>query len=210
MCGLKWFGGGAAAGSLGRKMWRKRLNRAVWIWSFRFFVDMLTIQWLWHRGLVLCILTMSLLINKEECRLKVSSSGLSVKELQVSFVTAVISASKRNNFSSDLRGVSRKFVSSANRILNFSMIFCKGRFLWGWTLKGAPETTVVTKRGQGPRWLRGPPWDATSCVLMALGAFQLMCEPNIFNFKDEEPSAIQKYQNAEPQLLGFDDKKWCP
>lgn len=126
------------------------------------------------------------------------------------FVTAVISASKRNNFSSDFRGVSRKFVSSANRILNFSTIFCKGSFLWAWTHKGILGSTEVTKHGQGPWWLCGPPRDVTICILMALGAFKLMCELNIFNFKDEEPSAIQKYQNAEPQLLGLDDKKMMP
>lgn len=43
---------------------------------------------------------------------------------------------------------------------------------------------------------------------MALGAFKLMCEPSIFNFKDEEePPAMRKYQSAEEQLFGLDDKK---
>lgn len=126
------------------------------------------------------------------------------------FVTAVISASKRNNFSSDFRGVSRKSVSSANRILNFSTIFCKRSFLWGWTHKGTLETTVVTTHGQGPWWLHGPPWGVTRVILITLGAFKLICELNIFNFKDKERPAIQKYQNAEPQLFGLDGKKWCP
>lgn len=60
---------------------------------------MLTVQWLWHSGLVLCILTVSPLVSKEECRLIVSSSGLSVKELQVSFSkqTAQIHADKGIN-----------------------------------------------------------------------------------------------------------------
>lgn len=57
-------------------------------------------------------------------------------------------------------------------------------------------------------WLRGPPWDVTSCIFMDLGAFKQRCELNIFNFQDEEPPAIRKYQNAEPQLLGLDGKKW--
>lgn len=42
---------------------------------------------------------------------------------------------------------------------------------------------------------------------MDLGAFKQRCELNIFNFQDEEPPAIRKYQNAEPQLLGLDGKK---
>lgn len=120
------------------------------------------------------------------------------------FVTAVISASKRNNFSSDFRGVSRKSVSSAIRILNFSTILCKGRFLWGWTHKGTLENHLGDQTW--PWWLRAPPWDVTSCILMALGAFKLVCELNIFNF-EEEPWAIQKYQNAEAQLFTLDDKK---
>lgn len=46
---------------------------------------------------------------------------------------------------------------------------------------------------------------------MALGASKLMCEPNIFNLKDEEePPAIQKYRSAEAQLFGLDDKKMMP
>lgn len=65
------------------------------------------------------------------------------------FVTAVISASKRNNFSSDFRGVSRKFVSSANRILNFSMIFARGAVF------GAGPTKEFLKPPWWPHMVKG-------------------------------------------------------